>query len=238
MLDVHPPEHAAHTWRDFFIHIATICVGLLIAIGLEQSVEAIHRHHEREELIAALNQESQQILRDTERVENGTSGDVHSIQNFEAQVSDAARTRHPLEASTPHHKGSDWDVPDDPIYNAAKASTRTALLSDQEIVDYGEIDGLIQKVDSSYARLGDARLSLNSFTRELNFAKVPGTSPFANATPEQLEQLDAHLAQLAVALQEMRYWSRQTRGAVTAILQGERNLRNIETAERQFDKLP
>jgi hypothetical protein len=46
MLDVHPPEHAAHSWRDFFIHIATIVVGLLIAIGLEQSVEWIH-HREQ-----------------------------------------------------------------------------------------------------------------------------------------------------------------------------------------------
>ena len=24
MLDVHPPHEAAHTWKDFFIHIATI----------------------------------------------------------------------------------------------------------------------------------------------------------------------------------------------------------------------
>ena len=32
MLDVHPPHHAANTWRDFFIHIATIVIGLLIAI--------------------------------------------------------------------------------------------------------------------------------------------------------------------------------------------------------------
>jgi hypothetical protein len=24
MLDVYPPHEAAHTWKDFFIHIATI----------------------------------------------------------------------------------------------------------------------------------------------------------------------------------------------------------------------
>ena len=40
MLDVHPAHHAASTWRDFFIHIITIVIGLLIAIGLEQTVEA------------------------------------------------------------------------------------------------------------------------------------------------------------------------------------------------------
>jgi hypothetical protein len=54
MLDVHPPHEAAHTWEDFFIHIATIVVGLIIAVGLEQTVEAIHHRHElqraREEL--------------------------------------------------------------------------------------------------------------------------------------------------------------------------------------------
>ncbi len=39
MLDVHAPHDAVRTWKDFFIHIAAIAVGLLIAIGLEQTVE-------------------------------------------------------------------------------------------------------------------------------------------------------------------------------------------------------
>jgi hypothetical protein len=42
MLDVHPAHHAASTWREFFIHIATIVLGLLIAVSLEQLVEYIH----------------------------------------------------------------------------------------------------------------------------------------------------------------------------------------------------
>src|SRR5664279_1235216 len=37
MLDVHPPTAAIHGWKDFFVHIATITIGLLIAIGLEQT---------------------------------------------------------------------------------------------------------------------------------------------------------------------------------------------------------
>ena len=57
MLDVHPPHHAANTWRDFLIHIATIVVGLLIAVGLEQAVEAIHHHQVRENLRRALAEE-------------------------------------------------------------------------------------------------------------------------------------------------------------------------------------
>lgn len=46
MLEVHPPQHAATTWKDFFIHIATIVIGLLIAVGLEQLVEYFHHRHE------------------------------------------------------------------------------------------------------------------------------------------------------------------------------------------------
>ena len=63
MIDVHPPEHAVHTWRDFLIHIATICVGLLIAIGLEQSVEALHHHHQREDLEHQMHVESKSNLK-------------------------------------------------------------------------------------------------------------------------------------------------------------------------------
>ena len=38
MLDVHAPHETVHSWKDFFIHIATIVIGLLIAVGLEQTV--------------------------------------------------------------------------------------------------------------------------------------------------------------------------------------------------------
>jgi hypothetical protein len=54
MLDVHPPHHAATTWRDFFIHIITIVIGLLIAISLEQTVEYFHHRHQVAEAREAL----------------------------------------------------------------------------------------------------------------------------------------------------------------------------------------
>ena len=58
MLDVHPPHKATHTWTDFFLHIATICIGLLIAIGLEQSVELMHHRHQRHQLQEDLHAET------------------------------------------------------------------------------------------------------------------------------------------------------------------------------------
>ena len=60
MLDVHPAHHAATTWRDFFIHIATIVLGLLIAVGLEQTVEYFHHRHQIADAREALRIEHEQ----------------------------------------------------------------------------------------------------------------------------------------------------------------------------------
>jgi len=57
MLDIHPPEHGIHGVRDFAIHLVTITVGLLIALGLENAVEAMHHRHQRKEAEATLRQE-------------------------------------------------------------------------------------------------------------------------------------------------------------------------------------
>ncbi len=70
MLDVHPPHHAANTLRDFLIHIVTIVIGLLIAIGLEQGVEMLHERHSIRESHDALQREyeenAQRLTRETQ----------------------------------------------------------------------------------------------------------------------------------------------------------------------------
>jgi len=54
MLDVHAPHETIHTWKSFFIHIATIVVGLFIAVSLEQTVEFFHHRHIRQQLEAQM----------------------------------------------------------------------------------------------------------------------------------------------------------------------------------------
>jgi hypothetical protein len=50
MLEVHAPHESIHTWKSFLIHIATIVIGLFIAVGLEQTVEFFHHRHIRGQL--------------------------------------------------------------------------------------------------------------------------------------------------------------------------------------------
>ena len=62
MFDVHPAHHAASNWREFFIHIATIVLGLLIAVVLEQTVESIHHRRQRDELTENMREEAEHSL--------------------------------------------------------------------------------------------------------------------------------------------------------------------------------
>jgi hypothetical protein len=59
MLDIHPIHAPVHGWRDFFIHIATIVVGLCIAVGIQQTVEFVHNRYQLAELRQALRLERQ-----------------------------------------------------------------------------------------------------------------------------------------------------------------------------------
>jgi hypothetical protein len=58
MLDVHAPHESIHTWKGFVIHIATITIGLLIAIGLEQTIEYLHHRQQAAAISGKLKAES------------------------------------------------------------------------------------------------------------------------------------------------------------------------------------
>src|SRR5579875_3036204 len=62
MIDIHPPHHAATTRREFLMHLSTVVLGILIAIGLEQTVEFLHHRHQVAELTEQMRAEAQNNL--------------------------------------------------------------------------------------------------------------------------------------------------------------------------------
>ncbi len=68
MLDVHAPHEPVHGFKDFLLHLLTITVGLLIALGLENAAEAWHHRHQRHLADESIRQE----IRDNE-------GDLEAI---------------------------------------------------------------------------------------------------------------------------------------------------------------
>jgi len=89
VLDVHPPHQPLHGWRDFFIHLFTITIGLLIALSLEGCVEWRHKRHLVHEAEASLHAEIasnakglQGIITDLHKQQENLQRDVIVLNYF------------------------------------------------------------------------------------------------------------------------------------------------------------
>ncbi len=187
MLDVHPPHNPTHTWRDFFIHIATIVIGLLIAVGLEQAVELLHHRHvlaeTRENLHEELNEESEVIQSNLDI--------MHAEQKELRADADILRgTAHDGDKLI-YRWG--FSAPRSIAWTTAKSNNTTALMTPDEVEQYSYIFFLrehVTEISTSYINEVNTANAIAS--------RVSDASALTSAEREQLLQLTAqcqgHLA--------------------------------------------
>ncbi len=237
MLDVHPPHSPTHTWKDFFIHIATIVVGLLIAVGLEQSVEALHRHNERSRVTSGLQADTEKTVRDCARVELFLDKMIFWVRGREQVLSDAERDHLPPGAMQPFPAGS-IDLPDFPVYRLAKASGKLDLLSDEDAAAYGELDLFYANLLKAYDQWNEAT-QLSIVAREIPaYGARPDESLLQHATPdERFAMYKAYRAQERGMI-ELRLWFRQLHDSANAVGRGERDLQKIKVEEHERQDKP
>jgi hypothetical protein len=238
MLDVHPPHHAASTWRDFFIHIATICVGLLIAVGLEQTVEAIHHHRQLRELRESMSRDSEKANLDATNVEMVETIKLKWLLQRLAQTSTAIAQHKPL-PDLPIPQTQPYDYPTDPTWKAAKSSGLLALMSQDEVKAYSEVDDIVNNVYSIWHDRGTASDKRQAMETQLTGGRTSGTQ-ITDATPTDLIEYQRLLRDEIAATTKLRGTALYLRRAETAILHGARSLDEIQSAEKASgpDSLP
>ena len=132
MLDVHAPEHGINGARDFFLHLFTITIGLLIALGLEAGVEAIHHRHQREEAETLVRREIQNNLN---KLQDGAPQAI-------AELHQMSRVLQTLEARAQSQPGAlnekDFIFHEAPIQDAAwRTAASTGALT---LMNYAEVE--------------------------------------------------------------------------------------------------
>ena len=133
-MEVHPPHHPLLSWRDFFIHIATITIGLLIAIALEQSVEALHHRHQRMEARENLRREI------TENRET-FAGDIKALASEKRMLQDnitalrQLRARQSVAADSLHFAWR-WNSMQDSAWRTAGESAELVLFPIEQLQAY------------------------------------------------------------------------------------------------------
>jgi hypothetical protein len=232
MLDVHPPQHTPHGWRDFFIHIATIVIGLLIAVGLEQTVEAIHRHHERAELRESLRTETEEIFKDATDTENRKLIHIAWLDRRIAQVKSALQQQQPLPPPEALQYPP-YQFADDPIWRAAKVSGQAALLPPEEVNAYSEVELTTSGVAVSHAEEENTRGKLHSFEDSLPTGPG-GVTDWAHLSPADLRTYLGLLNDNRQAVQLYRNWTLRALATEDCIRRGDWKLRDIFATEARF----
>ena len=190
MLDVHMP-HPTHTWKDFFIHIATIMVGLLIAIGLEQTVEYFHREHQRHVLEENLHQEgveSQEIARrDVDFLDAGMSLLAEDVRLADVEL--AARGHRAARFSPVHTQQPDiFTIPPQAVWTSARESGLTALLPRELHRSYTRLYLQFDLAQRYELDRRDARSERNGFVCLFGDGNLPCKPDLAAMSVDELKE--------------------------------------------------
>jgi hypothetical protein len=230
MLDVHPAHHAASTWRDFFIHIATIVIGLLIAVALEQTVEYIHHRHQRHQLQEDLHNEAEQNLQVIDR-------DL-KMQTLESWFDEATLK---AGAASPHQEKIHITLPPAPCLPGSVGTAEFRYFAPSQAVwTTAKEGGLVALLPVEQSRM-QARLAHNydllGAARDQVFtgcqaivamrrrfaqpASTRGAPELWTMTPDQAEHLAATASDTKIAIQGLLFRLRWSKVYEEGIMNGE-----------------
>jgi hypothetical protein len=228
MLDVHPVHHAATTWRDFLIHIATIVLGLLIAIGLEQTVELLHHRHQRQQLQEDLRNEAAQNLQVIDRdlkMQNLESWFQQAITAAPAAGYYKIRITLPSAPCLPGSVGTAeyrYFAPSQAVWTTAKESGIVAFLPPAESRMYARLAHNYDLLESVRDQVfNDCQAITAMRLRFAQRADTSGAPEVWTMTPEQAERLASTAADTKIAIQGLLFRLRWSRVYEQGILNGE-----------------
>ncbi len=219
MIDIHPPQHAAMTRRDFFTHLGIVVLGILIAIGLEQTVEALHHAEERRTLIRDFHHECAENL----KVFDFNLDVIRHEIAWEHAALTALRNAQPhdghITVTMPQPPAqNNLQAPSRSVWSVAKTSGKVELLPEN-------LAEVFDRVDTDGGHWSDVvQPASTAFQRVKSFGDRTGEPLNTGATihltlaqrDEALAIFDNHLVQF----EQERLWMAWWQGASISVLRG------------------
>lgn len=156
-MDIHPVHGPVNSVRDFFVHLAIITIGILIALSLEGLVEWAHHR-------ALVREARDNILTEARKNKESINAEFHELKKREDELNHIIAVAYQLETAPNSFKSGsmtlDWT--DQELYSTAwkTASTSGAAtyMSYEELRRYTEVyDG-----QEDYADLDRRALTMMS----------------------------------------------------------------------------
>ena len=184
MLDVHPPHEPVHGWRDFLLHILTITIGLLIALGLEGCVEWQHHRHLVHEAETSLHAEIESNAKGLQDILN----DVHKQQ---ADLKHDVAVLDDMIKSPKTHKHQSMSIAfrinkfDDVSWKTAQSTGALSYMSYDTAEKYASIYSLQEELEK--AQMQGSRDAI------LCIGPVMNTSDKEDPTPDDARSMKDHI---------------------------------------------
>jgi hypothetical protein len=221
MLDVHAPHESIQSGKSFFVHIATIVIGLLIAISLEQTVEFFHHREQRHQLLEDLRHEAEERVRVLP-----SNNSVHAdSERWLRNILDAARAASPAGGFVTFQvpargPGGHDQKPETAVWAAAKAGGAVSVLSRTEIETWERVDYVSQLAQKNAEGSQAAHRVLLATCDHIGASLEAGAT--VHVTLEQRDELTRSLGTLIEAVHALIVDDVMSMGASNAVLHGAR----------------
>lgn len=230
-MEVHAPHHPVTTWREFWIHLGTITVGLVIALGLEQAVEYIHRVHEKHALQRELYDEGEHdretLQQDFERL----AALKASLLAWHKKVDEAIANGGKLQAEYQPPDFGTIALPSQAMWDSAKASGRIGLLSDDQTAAYAFLylqeDWLKDQSLAWAAAITEKQEFERKFEKSFEEAGKDGVIEYSRMSTDDMKGYSAILNREIAQIDRLRVLLRYFDQVDRAVLEGARSQQEI-----------
>lgn len=174
-MEVHPPQSPIHSVKDFMMHLLAITIGLLIALGLESSVEWVH--HRR--LVREARENISQEIGYNQRNVTKELGQLPTEEGQLEKLMAVLEEREKGTAANPD-KNMVWSVTrlSDASWNTAFSTGAVAHMDYDDVRHYAQLYALQQLYNSSMDRYLESRRDMYVFLAEMNLPDKPSQAEF------------------------------------------------------------
>lgn len=195
MLDVHPPHKAIHGTGEFLLHLFTITVGLLIAVGIEGAVE---RHHHTE-----LAREAQETLnaeiRKNETAMTGALKDiVRERQQMKANLDGIGRVQNDPKQDVNLDVGYSSKTLEETAWRTAQVTGALTYMPYDKAEKYSSIYNAAHDFQVAQDRLSEDEAQFFGTLSRYQVGKGQMSKEAAAAIAERLGVWQGHLVTLSI----------------------------------------
>ncbi len=198
-MDVHAPHEPIHSLKDFFLHLFTITVGLLIAVGIEGCVELHHEHTLVKEARATLREEIDHNASSLESASKAITEERKNIQNDMDSLTKIQESPHDKNLQNVNLNAT-FNVQSlhEAAWKTAQTTGALAYMPYEESQKYTDLYQMQDAFLSNQEKLLEDEAQLLGTMAKLNFGHGSTTAEQASATMERLGTWQAHLSYLSL----------------------------------------